>query len=251
MKSQKVVFRLQNGRTPLTLDLAREHTKRKNLTYYDPKTEKVKALRYATNHPSPFIEDQQGSEIIKGHIMFKDGTLVVDSIREQPLLEFLKFHPDNAANGGKVFEEQNFKAEAQAALELLDLEDQARDLAKRLPIDTIVSIGRQLNGARVDNMSSEEVRRDVRIFAKNNPATFLEMVDDPSVERDNIIGLAVSEGIIQFRRNNTEAYWNTEKKSRICRIPEGEDHIEALEAYFMSNDGVSDYAYLEEKVENL
>ena len=68
------IYYLSGSHTPLTLTIPGKHTRKHALLYFDPITGKQKELRYATNHDSPFKEDQKG-EATMGHIQFKNGDL--------------------------------------------------------------------------------------------------------------------------------------------------------------------------------
>ena len=84
---------LRGDKEPLTFTLKSRHTEKYPLLYFDSETNTQRALRYATNQSSPFVDEQKGEVTLK-HIMFKDGTLIVP--REQQALQKLLslYHPD-------------------------------------------------------------------------------------------------------------------------------------------------------------
>ena len=77
---------------PLTLTIPSRHGKRYPLTWFDEKKGGVRELRYATNHSSPFVDEQKG-EATLGHITFRDGVLSVPEENQilQKLLSL--YHP--------------------------------------------------------------------------------------------------------------------------------------------------------------
>ena len=60
-------YYLTGSKTPLTFTIPSKHTRKHALLYFDPKTNIQKEIRYATNHNSPFKNEQQG-EATLGHI---------------------------------------------------------------------------------------------------------------------------------------------------------------------------------------
>ena len=132
MKTNAKVYRLTNGRTPLSLRVANRHTASRDLLWWDEKKQESRPLRYATNQKSIF-EDEQSEHVVLKPIFFEDGTLVVTN-REKLLQVFLDYHPDNVKNGGGLFYEQDHKAEAQAEIEAMDLEFEAQKIAREMSI---------------------------------------------------------------------------------------------------------------------
>ena len=96
------VYVLRNNKSPLTLTIPSKHTRKHSLLYFDPQSGKQRELRYATNQPTPFVDEQKG-ETTMGHIIFKDGTLVVPK-NNQSLQKLLSlYHPLK----GKIYNEYN------------------------------------------------------------------------------------------------------------------------------------------------
>ena len=107
------IYYLTGRHTPLTLTIPGKHTRKHALLYFDPKTGKQKEIRYATNHDSPFKEDQKG-EATMGHIMFMNGDLRVPKEKQnlQKLLSL--YHPLK----GRIYEEFDPVEEAYDDLEM-------------------------------------------------------------------------------------------------------------------------------------
>jgi hypothetical protein len=228
--------------------LANKHTHRKELLWFDEKANngngENRPLRYATNQRSIFQDEQDGHATL-APIIFEDGTLTV-SRKKPTLIKFLDCHPDNQKNGGGVFYEMDHKGEAEKLIKQVDMEFEAQSIAREMPYEQAQAIVREISGAKANSLLPSEVKLEAIMFARNNPEVFMGMLDNPTIERDNVVATALDRKIIQFRKNKSEVYWNTTKKSMLCRIPEGEDPVDALTRYLMSNDGKDDYILIED-----
>ena len=106
---------LTGDKEPLTYTLKSRHTEKYPLLYFDTESNTQRALRYATNQNSPFVDEQKGEVTLK-HIMFKDGSLFVPK-EQQALQKLLSlYHPD--LNGRYA----ELKPQAIAEDELVDLQ---------------------------------------------------------------------------------------------------------------------------------
>lgn len=241
---EQKVYRLCNGRAPLTLLLASKNTHRKSILWYDEDKNEQRPLRFAKNQKSIFEDEQHGQSII-GEIEFKDGTLLCDSRRDATLIKFLEHHPDNKANGGNIFEEMDHEREAQEIIDLIEAEAEAVAIARELDIEDIERIGFKIWGARVSKLKSAELRRDVLIYARNNSFEFLDMFEDVDSDIQAAISKGVAEGYIQWRKDNTELYWNLkDNKKMIFRAKRGEDRQKELDKYVKSREGAEFYETL-------
>ena len=111
------VYFLKGNKSPLTLKIPGRHTRKHALLYFDSVTGKQREIRYATNQDSPLVDEQKG-EATLGHIMFKDGTLVVPK-QKQNLQKLLSlYHPLK----GKLYEEYSAVEEAEDELDELELQ---------------------------------------------------------------------------------------------------------------------------------
>jgi len=251
MKSNSKVYRLTGGKTPLTCMIATKHSRSKELTWLDEEKKENRALRYATNQSSIFQDEQDGQARL-GHIVFIDGTLVVEN-RKMTLQKFLEYHPDNVKNGGTLFYEMNHEAEAKKQVESMDLEFEAQKLSRELSMKELEAVMRYIAPDRVDKMYADEIKRDVRVFAKRYPAEFLDMFDNVEVETDNTIANIIDAKLITFRKKNSEVWYNLENNKKLLfRVPFGENHVDALTDYFHNDkEGVKKYNELVSLLEEL
>ena len=75
--------------------------KQNNITVFDEETQRVRQLRYSPNEMSVWA-DEQGENIIREQIAFIQKNILVPYTKPN-LQKYLDLHPDNVANGGKVF----------------------------------------------------------------------------------------------------------------------------------------------------
>ena len=246
MEKELYVYKIVNKRHGMTCYIANKHSQSKELLYYNEEDDSSRALRYATNVKSIF-EDEQGTGIIKtAPIIFEEGILTVP--RKNPtLIKFLKFHPDNVENGGQIFELVDYAAIDKSRAIAEELQFEAMALSRELGEKEIESVVRAVMPSRVDKMTNLEKSDWIKSFAKSNSEDFMDLAFSPEAARDNVIGSALKAGVIEFRRNNSEVFWNYKaRNSRICRIPEGADAKQELEKFLMSNKGTEIFTDLEE-----
>jgi len=251
MKSDSKIYRLVGGKTPLTCMIATRHSRSKELTWLDKGKQENRALRYATNQSSIFQDEQDGQARL-GQIVFVDGTLVVPN-RNLTLQKFMEYHPDNVDNGGSLFEIMDHEKEAKKIVKAMDIEFEAQQLSRDLTTAQLESVMRYINPAQVDRMFVDEMKRDVRVFARRNPAAFLDMFENEDIETDNTIANIVDAKLITFRKQNTEVWYNLkDNKKLLFKVPYGEDHISTLTDYLHNdNEGVKKYNELVSLLEEL
>ena len=82
-------YLLKGKNTPVVLVVPSRHTRRKPLLWYDPEKGYQRELRYATNQPSVFVDEQKGVSTL-GHIVMRDGKITVPASKKN-LQMFLSF----------------------------------------------------------------------------------------------------------------------------------------------------------------
>lgn len=247
MKNQKLeskdrVYLLKGNNHPLSFFLASRDTPRKRLLYFDEEKNENRPLRYARNSKSPF-QDEQDAHVILEPIVFEDGTLTVP--KTNPVLQlFLHYHPDN----GSVFYEFDSNKSAEVDIEDIYSELDAQLKARSMDVSELEAVARIIMGSKVDKMTSTELKRDVMIYAKRNPQEFMELVNDPSLQVNNIAARAISDGYLTVRNNNRDIFYNfKENKKKLLTVPFGENPVMVLASYLHSNDGIELFKFLEEK----
>jgi len=100
-------------------------------------------------------------------------------------------------------------------------------------------------GAAVDKMSIPELKRDVLIFAKNQPFEFLEVLDDPMLELQDQVAQFFAQGLLTLKNNRKDVYFNLKKnKSKLLTIPFGEEAYYIVASYMQSDDGLETFKLL-------
>ena len=166
-------YKLTRETAPLSLILASRHTTRFPLLHFDEQTGLNKPLRYARNQNSPFQDEQDDNAILEP-IVFEDGFLHVPK-NNQVLQKFMALHPGN----GRVFTEVNKAKEAAELVEDLNLEVDALIEARQLTVEQVENVARVLFQNDVSKVTTAELRRDILIFAKQNPGGFMNLLKDP------------------------------------------------------------------------
>ena len=222
-------YYLARNRKPVTFTMKSKHTEKYPLLHFDPNTNTQRALRYATNQNSCFVDEQNG-EVTLGHIMFKDGVLSVPK-QYQALQKLLSiYHPD------KELKYHEYKPSQIAKDELVDLEIElmAMNAAKNMEIDQVEAILRVEQGSDVINLSSKELKRDVLVYAKNNPRTFIALAQDENVMLRNF-GLRAAElSVIELSQDQKTFKWKKNGK-KFMTVPFDEQPYTALAAWFKTD----------------
>lgn len=244
MKKQTVnvdkVYKLTKSEAPLSFMIPTRHTAQFPLLYFDEETNTNRALRYARNQKSPFEDEQDGNAILEP-VIFEDGFLSVP--RTNPVLQqFLYYHPLN----GVKFVEVNEEKDAATEVEKLNAEVDALIAAREMSIEQIEMVSRVLFNKDITKVSTAELKRDILVFAKNNPMQLLEIVNDPTLKLQSTVSLFFDKGLLTFRKNQKEVWFNTNtNKTKLLNIPFGENPYTITASFFQSDDGLESYKVLE------
>ena len=226
---------------PLTLKIPSRHSSRHALLYYDEKTNEQREIRYATNQNSPFKDEQKG-EVTLGHIVFKDGSLFVPK-RNQVLQKILSlYHPLK----NKIYNELDQIEVAKDDLFELELEIDALNAAKNIDIDQAEAILRVEIGSKVSEMSSKELKRDLLLFAKNNPKLFLNLANDDNVQLRNFAIRATEARIIKLADDQRTFTWASNGR-KLMTVPFDENPYSAMASFFKTDEGIQVFQSIEKK----
>jgi soluble P-type ATPase len=236
------IYYLKGNKSPLTLTIPGKHTRKHALLYFDKTSGKQREIRYATNQDSPLVDEQKG-ECTMGHIVFKDGFLRVP-MNMQNLQKLLSlYHPLR----NKIYEEYSAVEEAIDELEDLDLQIDAMNAARSIDIDHAEAILRVEKGSSVSKMSSKEVKRDLLLMAKKNPAAFMAIANDENVGLRNIAIKASEVGIIKLSQDQRTFHWGSNNR-KLLTIPFDENPYSAIASWFKTDEGVEVYKTIEKKL---
>ena len=227
------LYQMTSNRKPLVYSIPTKHSAKVPLLYFDEEKGFQRELRYATNQKSCFVDEQEGP-VTMGRIVFRDGILQVP--KENPALQQLLslYHPYTQEG---LIEEYNPTAIAENQVDTIEAQLDAMNSAMEMDVDQAEAIMRVELGSSVSNMSSKELKRDLLLFARNQPMLFLELANDENVHLRNIGIRATEAGIINLSSDNrTFNYTATGRK--LMTVPFDEHPYSALAAYFKTDEGM-------------
>ena len=102
-------------------------------------------------------------------------------------------------------------------------------------------------GSRVSKMSSKELKRDLLIYAKKNPALFLELVNDDNVQLRNFGIKATEMGIINLSSDQRTFTWASNNR-KLMNVPFDEHPYSALAAWFKTDEGMEIFSNIEKRL---
>ncbi len=234
-------YYLAGSKEPLTFKIPSRHTNRHPMFWFDEVAGYNRELRYATNQKSVFVDEQNGP-VTLAHIIFEDGTLFVpkEKVQLQKLLSI--YHP--AKN--KLYHEYDKVEEAVDQLDYLEIELHAMTIASKVELDHAEAILRVEQGSSVTSMTSKEIKRDLLVFARRKPQTFLALVEDENVVLRNFAIKAKESNIIKLSQDQRTFTWGTNGK-KLMTVPFDENPFSAMAAWFQTDEGLEVYKSIEKK----
>ena len=231
------VYYLRGSKKPISRMI-----KSANIFWFDKEKGYERELKYCENQRTPFVDEMQGDQRLS-HIIFRDGNLFVPKEKTtlQKLLSLYHPHKD------KIYYE--FVADKVAAeeIEILELEADAIVIARDMDVDLAEAILRVEKGSEVSKMSSKELKRDLLLFARNNPALFLELAADDNVQLRNFGIKAVELGIIKLSSDQRNFLWGSNDR-KIMTVPFDEHPYTALAHWFKTDEGMEIYQNIEKRL---
>ena len=213
-----------------------------NIFYFDEEKGYERELKYCQNQKTPFVDEMKGDQRLD-HIIFRNGALYVE--KEKTVLQKLLslYHPHR----DKLYYEYQPSAIAEEEIDVLEMQVDALTAARSIDIDMAEAIMRVEIGSEVSNLSSKELRRDLLLFAKNNPKLFLELADDENVMLRNFGIRAVEMGILRLSSDQRNFLWGSNGR-KIMTIPFDEHPYTALAHWFKTDEGMEIYANIEKRL---
>jgi hypothetical protein len=213
-----------------------------NVYWFDEEKGYERELKYCENQRTPFVDEMQGDQRL-AHIIFRNGSLYVEKEKTtlQKLLSLYHPHRDN------IYTEYKPAEEAAEQIEILELEADAIVIARDMDIEMGEAILRVEKGSEVSKMSSKELKRDLLVFARNNPALFLELAADDNVQLRNFGIKAVELGIIKLSQDQRNFLWGSNDRP-IMTVPFDEHPYTALAHWFKTDEGMEIYSNIEKRL---
>ena len=218
------------------------HTLSSNCYYFDEEKGYRRQVQITRNQLTPFVDEFKG-DVILDHITFRDGVLVVpkEQVVLQKILSLYHEHKD------VKYYEYNAEEEAKEELVDIDLELDAMVAARNADLDTAEAILRVDIGSEVSSMTSKEIKRDILIYAKNNPKVFLDLLNDDNVVLRNFGIKATEEGLLVLSADQRTFYWGSNNR-KLMNVPFDEHPYSALAAWFKTDEGMEVYKNIEKQL---
>ena len=216
----------------------------KGVTIFDSENDTVREIRYCPNEPSIYV-DEQSDNAIKESVAFREGKLFVP--KEKPnLRKFLESHPMNTANGGHIFRKVDKKKDASDELEKEFRVSEAVAMVRDKDINDLLPIALYFN-VNI-NKPSSEIRFNLLRIAKSKPQDFIESFDSPSVTARSIVQQAKDYQIIEVKEDRCSWF---DSKSMIVSVPVGQDPMDVMIRFCLTEKGSAVLSSLEERLEKL
>jgi len=231
------VYYLKGNKKPLSRSI-----KSANVYYFDEEKGYERELKYCQNQRTPFVDEMKGDHRLD-HIIFRSGMLFVPKAKTvlQKLLSLYHPHKD------VLYYEYKPAALAAEEIDILEMQVDALVAAKNIDIDMAEAIMRVEKGSEVSKLSSKELKRDLLIFARNNPKLFLELADDENVMLRNFGIRAVEQGILRLSSDQRNFLWGSNGR-KLMVIPFDEHPYTALAHWFKTDEGMEIFSNIEKRL---
>ena len=154
--------------------------------------------------------------------------------KTNPVLQkFLQIHPGY----NTVYRMVNTEQDARQDVEILNSQVDALVEARSLSIDQLEQVSKVLFGIDVSKVSTAELKRDVLVYAKQDPAGFLSLLNDPMLKLQAKVQSFFDAGYIV--KMGRDVHFNTKSnKKRMLTIPFGEETNYIVSSYLKSDEGI-------------
>jgi hypothetical protein len=222
---------------PVSASIPSKHTDLVPLQYFNKVKNKVHILRYASNQPSFFQENQskEPGSVVLAEILFKFGRLKVPA-NEINLQKFLHIHPYK----DKIFTEYDPKAKSREIV--------AKEKLNLKALGLVFGVGEITNRAiasvecpnYVDSWSTELLEEEVLAIAKKDPAKYIAYTEDPTIKIKGVVKGAMATGELIYSTYR----WMNKNREVILEVAKNHDEIEEIVKYFESGVGRTFYEFL-------
>ena len=215
-----------------------------SIVIFDEESGYNREIRYCPAEKSIFV-DEQSETARREQIVFRDKTLMV--LHTMPnLIEYLRSHPDNKANGGGIFIEVNNEINAEEELEKEFLMHDAISYIKESDVDTLLPLA--LSYGISGDLSSLEIKRALIQQAKGNPKAFMENVNSPLVQ---LKALVITSLDFQILKSKSDGMYWYDSNQIIIPTPAGQDTKTVFTRFLMSERGYDVRQELERHIDSL
>ena len=201
------------------------------ITVFDKNSNSIREIRYCPNEPSIY-RDEQSDSARREAVIFQDGRLFVRP--DQPnLMEFLDTHPGNTSNKGNLFFLVDKEKKATVEVDKEFLVADAITMVRDKDLEELLSVCVAM-GIDIDRPVAE-IKHDLLVFAKKNPAKFIDSFNNPSVAMKTKITMADKYQIIKLDRDGVK-WFDTNKL--IVSVPVGKNPTDVMVRYCLTEAAV-------------
>ena len=232
------VYNLTGSKKPLSYML-----KSSNVYWFDEDKGFERELKYCENQRTQFVDEMKGDQRL-AHVIFRNGSLFVEKSKTvlQKLLSL--YHPHR----NKIYSEYEPQVVANNELEMLEMQADAIIAARTLDIDMMEAIMRVEIGSEVSKMSSKELKRDLLIYARNNPQLFLDLLQDENIQLRDYGIKATEQGILSLSSDQRTFSWGSNGR-KLMNVPFDEHPYSALASWFKTDEGMEIYSNIEKQLQ--
>ena len=231
------IYYLKGDKKPLSRTI-----RSSNVYWFDKEKGYERELKYCQNQRTPFVDEMKGDQRLE-HIVFRSGSLFVP--KEKTVLQKLLslYHPHKDS----LFYEYKPELNAINEVDWIEMEIEALNTAQSLDVDMAEAIMRVEIGSGVSKMSSKELKRDLLLYAKKNPALFLELASDENVVLRNFGIKATEMNILKLSNDQRTFIWVSNNR-KLMNVPFDEHPYSALAAWFKTDEGMEIYSNIEKRL---
>ena len=120
-------------------------------------------------------------------------------------------------------------------------------MAYETDVDTAEAILRVEKGSSVRDLSSKELKRDLLLFARQNPKLFIDLSNDENVVLRNFAIIATERSIITLASDQRTFKWQANGR-KLMTVPFDENPYSAMAAWFKTDEGLEVYKSIEKKM---
>ena len=228
------VYVLKSGSTPPWYQINSKHLHKAPLLYFDEERSEQRELRFASNQPTPFVDEQKGV-VRPEQIGFVDG-FINTSRNDVSLQQFLTIHPGNVDNGGNSFRE--VRPEEKVETDVATFEDKASAYSKIKDIDSdeLEAVMFEQEGSRVFSTSTKELKRDLYILAERDPALVIELMESDMLKLKTIGAKAAHYDILTIADGGTSIRFKKNNK-KICAVSMDTTPWQAFADFCLTDEG--------------
>ena len=167
--------------------------------------------------------------------------------KSQPNLRvFMEKHPLNSANGGKMFRLVDKKRDAEQVLKKEFLLTDAIAMVRDKDIQDLLPVAMYF-GINI-NSSVADIRYNLLQIAKKKTGEFISAFDSPQVRTRSVLQQAGDYQIIKLNKDSVKWF---DTNSMIVSVPVGQDPLDVMTRFCLTEKGSSVLATLEERLERL